>query len=72
MQTDNLQAGNYNVNLFDLSGRIVYSNTIPLDNNFNSFTIHEDKMASGMYILKLNAIDPNAEYNYTVQLPYLH
>ena len=72
LQTDNLQAGNYNVNLFDLSGRIVYSNTIPLDNNFNSFTIHEDKMASGMYILKLNAIDPNAEYNYTVQLPYLH
>ncbi len=72
LQTDNLTAGNYNLNLFDLSGRVVYSNTIAIDDNFNSFVINENKIASGMYILRLNAVAPNSDYTYTIHLPYLH
>jgi len=72
LQTDNLTAGTYNLNLFDLSGRVVYSNTIAIDDNFNSFVINENKIASGMYILRLNAVAPNSDYTYTIHLPYLH
>ena len=49
IKNDNLQ-----IQLFDISGQLVWNNAIVSNENTTSFTIHTDAFATGIYMLKVS------------------
>jgi len=57
LQTFGLTDGNYQLQLFDIAGNVLLQTILPISGSYNEFQIADNRLSSGIYILRLAGID---------------
>lgn len=69
IQTFGLQEGIYFLECFDVAGKQIFRNEIYLNEYFNEFIVKDDRLAEGIYIIRLYALDAGTPFSYSKKIP---
>lgn len=72
LQAFGLNQGNYVLQLFDMSGKIILQNELTIDDYFNQFLISDARFAAGIYILRLEGLHENLPFVYSKKIQVMN
>lgn len=71
LSTNQLIAGKYQFTLFSLSGQLLLSADLQLDENQQYYLLDDKRIASGIYVLRLSANEPGNTFQYVQKVTVL-
>jgi len=71
LQTALLQSGNYQMDIFSISGQSLFTTQLYLDAYQQTYLLEDNRISAGIYVLQLSAIDPGNPFRYTQKIRVL-
>lgn len=72
LQISGLNAGEYNLQLFDITGRTIVKQPLSIENYFNQFIIEDNNLTTGIYVLYLTSLDKNTAFKFSKKISLIY